>query len=156
MISKDRSPRFVAITHLSDAAEYGFAARILYESQHTRVASPQYLLISQAIELYLKAFIVIHSGSADLVQGARIRHNLQGLLAMAEKLGFAECSEEARELIIALQPLHKSHYFRYRNMIRVPWPSVRVAVSALDGFANAISPVISKEINFGTRSDTST
>jgi hypothetical protein len=85
------TPRFVAITHLADAAEYRFAARILYESQHKRIASPQYLVISQAIELYLKAFIVIHSGSPDVVQGPGIRHNLQGLLAMAEKLGFAGC-----------------------------------------------------------------
>ena len=141
------TPRFVAITHLSDAAEYGFAARILYESQHKRIASPQYLVISQAIELYLKAFIVIRSGSPDVVQGPRIRHNLQGLLAMAEKFGFAGCSQEARDLIAALQPLHKTHYFRYRNMTRDPWPSVRVAVATLDGFAKAISPVISKAIN---------
>lgn len=143
----DPSPRFVAITHLSDAAEYSFAARILYESQHTRVASPQYLLISQAIELYLKAYIVIHSGSSEIVQGPRIRHNLQGLLAMAEKLGFAGCSQEARDLIVALQPLHKTHYFRYRNMTRAQWPAVRVAVAALDGFAKLISPVISREIS---------
>jgi hypothetical protein len=141
------TPRFVAITHLSDAAEYVFAARIFYESQHQRVASPQYLVISQAIELYLKAFIVIHCGSVDVVQGPRIRHNLQGLLAMAEKLGFARCSQEARDLIAALQPLHKTHYFRYRNMNRAQWPSVRMAVATLDGFAKEISPLISKAIN---------
>jgi hypothetical protein len=141
------TPRFVAISALSDAAEYGFAARILYESQHTRVASPQYLVISQAIELYLKAFIVIHSGSADVVQRPGIRHNLQGLLAMAEKLGFAGCSQEARDLIVALQPLHKTHYFRYRNTTRAQWPSVRVAVETLDGFAKAISRATSRQIN---------
>jgi hypothetical protein len=140
------TPRFVAITQLSDAAEYVFAARILYESQHKRVASPQYLVISQAIELYLKAFIVIHTGSPDIVQGPRIRHNLQGLLAMAEKLGFAGCSQEARDLIVAIQPLHLTHYFRYRNRTRAQWPSVRVAVAALDGLAKAISPTISKKI----------
>jgi hypothetical protein len=141
------TPRFVATTHLSDAAEYGFAAKILYESQHRRIASPQYLVISQAIELYLKAFIVIYSGSPDVVQGPHIRHNLKGLLTMAQKLGFAGCSQEARDLIVALQPLHKTHYFRYRNMTRTQWPSVRDAVVTLDVFAKAISPEISKAIN---------
>jgi hypothetical protein len=107
----------------------------------------RYLVISQAIELYLKAFIVIRSGSPDVVQGPRIPHNLQGLLAMAEKFGFAGCSQEARDLIAVLQPLHKTHCFQYRNMTRDPWPSVRVAVATLDGFAKAISPVISKAMN---------
>jgi hypothetical protein len=144
---EDLSPRFVATTYLSDAAEYGFAVHILHESQHARIASPLYFLISQAIELLLKAFIVIHSGSSDVVQGRNIRHNLCGLLVMAEGRGFGGCSETARNLIATLHPLHETHYFRYRNRTPARWPSRTEAVAALDEFTKAISPAISKKIS---------
>jgi hypothetical protein len=141
------SPRLMVIAGLSDAHEYVAAAKVLNESQHLRVSGPFYLLVSEAIELLLKSYIVAEGGSSDALRRPRIRHSLNGLLAMAETLGCNVCSAEARDLIAALHPLHESHYFRYRNINHAEWPSAYRAMEALRQFETAISPLIANAIN---------
>jgi hypothetical protein len=47
--------KFLAVSFLTDAQQYRQASRILSDSQFDRITSPQYFLMSQSIELYLKA-----------------------------------------------------------------------------------------------------
>jgi hypothetical protein len=93
--------RFIAITSLSDAMEFAAAAKILGDNRHARVDSPFYFLISQAIELYLKAYIVSHGGTRKDVTD-KDRHSLSGLLSKAKTLGLNSCSPQVLKLIEAL------------------------------------------------------
>ncbi|WP_159012447.1 hypothetical protein [Bradyrhizobium sp. S69] len=72
----EETNKFLAISFLTDAQQYRQASRILHDSRFDRITSPQYFLISQSIELYLKAFIIAAGGKQSELKKRDTRHSL--------------------------------------------------------------------------------
>ncbi|MHC2587909.1 hypothetical protein [Bradyrhizobium ottawaense] len=88
MATPDSPPnKFLAVSHLTDAQQYRQAARILADSQFQQITSPQYFLISQSIELYLKAFNIAAGVKQSELKKLDTRHSLAKLFKMANEHG---------------------------------------------------------------------
>jgi hypothetical protein len=78
--------KFIAVSYLTDAKQYLQAAPILHESRFERISSPLYFLISQSLELFLKAYIIARGGThAEVTKSTKIRDSLLGLASRAKE-----------------------------------------------------------------------
>lgn len=72
---------------------------------------PRYFLLCHAIELGLKAFLMLHGMSEDDLQ-LKFRHDLKMLLKRAKKFGLA-LEPNTGEAIKRLARAHREHWARY-------------------------------------------
>jgi hypothetical protein len=96
---------------LSDARAYITAADILIRDGSPHVNQPAYFLMSHALELMLKAYILARGVSYDQV--VSLGHNLQKALDKAEALGLRVEGDHTRVLIDRLSEFHDAFIFRY-------------------------------------------
>jgi len=83
---------------------------ILIRDASPDVDQPAYFLMSHALELTLKAYILARGGSYDEV--VSLRHNIQKARARAEALGL-RIEDDHRVLIERLSEFHDAFIFRY-------------------------------------------
>jgi hypothetical protein len=95
---------------LIDACAYFNAADILIRDASPDVNQPAYFLMSHALELMLKAYILACGGSYDEV--VSLGHNIQKAHARAEALGL-RIEDDHRVLIERLSEFHDAFIFRY-------------------------------------------
>jgi hypothetical protein len=97
---------------LIDARAYLVAADILIRDEASRdVHQPIYFLMSHALELMLKAYILARGVSYDEV--VSLGHNIQKAHARAETLGLRVEGDQTRILIEKLSEFHDAFIFRY-------------------------------------------
>jgi hypothetical protein len=139
--------KFIAVSYLTDAKQYLQAARILHESRFERISSPLYFLISQSLELFLKAYIIARGGThAEVTKSNKIRHSLLGLASKAKELGYSSRSAKTQAVIELLDPHHSDHSFRYRKTGFKTYPTIREGLDALARMDSEISPVVAASI----------
>jgi hypothetical protein len=95
---------------LIDACAYFNAADILIRDPSPDVNQPAYFLMSHALELMLKAYILASGGTYDEV--VSLGHNIQKAHARAEALGL-RIEDDHRVLIEGLSEFHDAFIFRY-------------------------------------------
>jgi hypothetical protein len=138
--------RFVAVSYMTDAKQYLAAAKALNASQTPNVTSPQYFLISQSIELFLKAFIIAAGGTQAELRKFDTRHSLAKLAKKAVERGYESKSEKTMGVIEMLDPHHAEHSFRYRKVGFKTYPTIREGLDALARMDREISPVVSASL----------
>jgi hypothetical protein len=77
---------------------------------------PAYNLLAQSIELSLKAYLLSRGMENKRLRGPLLGHNLSGLVAESESLGFGDLvllDDLDRELIASLSKYYETHEFRY-------------------------------------------
>jgi hypothetical protein len=142
----DDPNRFVAVSYLTDAQQYLAAARVLSASQTANVSSPQYFLIAQSIELFLKAFIIAAGGTQADLRKQNVRHSLVNLAKNAIARGYQSKAEKTMAVIELLDPHHAEHSFRYRKVGFKTYPTIREGLDALARMDREISPVVSASL----------
>jgi HEPN domain-containing protein len=142
----EQASRYTAISYLTDAKEYLQAATILHKSQIERITGPQYFLMSQSIELFLKAFIIGSGGTLAELKKFEIRHSLKALFERASELGYRSKSEKTKAVIELLHPHHADHSFRYRKTGFKTYPAIREGLDTLARMDSEISPVVSASV----------
>jgi hypothetical protein len=100
----------LAHNYLDDAEAYLVAARQL--DDHPGHFSPKYFLLSHAVELALKAY-VLAKGDAER-ETRKIRHDLDAALSRAVALGLTS-STELQNVVRLVAPPHRDYSFRYGN-----------------------------------------
>jgi HEPN domain-containing protein len=149
-LAKPKAPddpnRFVAVSYLTDAKEYLAAARVLSASQTANVTSPQYFLIAQSIELFLKAFIIASGGTQAGLRKRDMRHSLINLAENATDRGYESTSEKTMAVIRLLDPHHAEHSFRYRKVGFKTYPTIREGLDTLSRMDREISPVVAASV----------
>jgi len=138
--------KFLAVSFMTDAKQYRQAAHILSKSQFERISSPQYFLISQSIELYLKAFIIASGGKQSDLRKHDVRHSLEKLFEIATANGYNSRSTKTAEVIDLLGPHHSDHSFRYRKVGFKTYPTIREGLDTLDRMEKEITPTVAKSI----------
>lgn len=147
MATPDSPPdKFLAVSHLTDAQQYRQAARILADSQFQQITSPQYFLISQSIELYLKAFNIAAGVKQSELKKVDTRHSLAKLFKMATEHGYAPKSLKTGAVIELLDPHHADHSFRYRKVGFKSYPTLKEGLDTLDRMDREIGPVVARSI----------
>ncbi|UPJ69877.1 hypothetical protein [Bradyrhizobium sp. 187] len=146
MSSTDAPNKFLSVSYLTDAKEYLQAAIILHDSQYDHITSPQYFLISQGIELFLKAFIIASGGAQADLKKSKIRHSLVDLTEMASKLGHFAGDERTIAVIELLHPHHLDHSFRYRKTGFKKYSAVSDGLATLRRMDREISPIVRQSI----------
>jgi HEPN domain-containing protein len=152
--SKSSSPevsegpsKFLAVNYLTDAQEYRTAAHVLAESQFERITSPQYFLIAQSIELYLKAYFIAAGGDPSELKKFDTRHSLTKLLEKASGRGYTPRSEKTNIVIEMLEPHHADHSFRYRKVGFKTYPTIREGLDTLKRMDREIAPIVARSIS---------
>jgi len=79
---------------------------------------PRYFLLCHAVQLVLKAYLVLHGFTQDELQ-RNFRHDLKKLLDEADKLGLA-ISQAARSEIKILNEAHTKYWPRYPRKVSRP------------------------------------
>jgi hypothetical protein len=117
---------------LNLAKEFLDAARASITSDAV-VVRPTYWLISHAIELMLKAFLLHKRKSEAALRKPSVRHNLAELLKMALSLRLS-IPDEVAEVVRGVSPAHKVFYFRYGGGYtpNVTVPSINDALVAAE------------------------
>jgi hypothetical protein len=107
---------YVAIGHITDVRAYLRAARLIDSAADGDISlsSPIYFLLSHAIELVLKAYILAAGGTEAELRPQKVRHQLDELRNRAGALGYSP-SEKLSAVIDMLAPYHANHSFRYRD-----------------------------------------
>lgn len=77
-----------------------------------RAAIPYYLLISHAIELFLKCALLKRGVSPEALKKYEFRHDLKTLLEAIEAFKVA-ITARTREVVMVISPQHKDHVLRY-------------------------------------------
>jgi hypothetical protein len=94
----------------SDAKAYLQAAKILIGEKSSDVIPPKYFLLSHALELCLKAYLVVHGvGDGDL---RALGHDIKAAHQKAATLGLHLSKDEA-VMIGLLSDFHRALLFRY-------------------------------------------
>jgi HEPN domain len=106
------------------ADAYLSAARKLDE--HDGHFSPKYFLLSHALELALKAFIVANGGTEREIK--KIRHYLEKALSRAIELGLRPTSSELADVVGKIAVPHEDYSFRYANSC---WTHILPSTDAL-------------------------
>jgi hypothetical protein len=141
------SNRFLAVNLLTDAQQYRQAAYILSASRLDKITSPQYFLIAQSIELYLKAFIIAAGGKQAELKKSDVRHSLAKLFELATATGYKPKSAKTAAVIDLLAPHHSDHSFRYRKVGFKTYPTIREGLDALERMDKEIAPLVSRSIS---------
>lgn len=142
----EETDKFLAVSYLTDATQYRRAAEVLHAAQFAELSSPQYFLIAQSIELFLKAFIIANGGTQRELTKRDIRHSLSRLFERAVVLGYVSRSAKSRAVVDLLDPHHAEHSFRYRKTGYKTYPTIREALDTLSRMEREISPVVSRTI----------
>jgi hypothetical protein len=95
----------------SEARAYLTAADILTRDGSPDINQATYFLMSHALELTLKAYILARGISYDEV--LNLGHNIQKAHVRAESLGLPVEGEHTRTLIRRLSEFHEAFLFRY-------------------------------------------
>ena len=115
-------------------------------SQAPNVSSPQYFLIAQSIELFLKAFIIAAGGTQADLRKHNTRHSLVKLAELAIERGYESKSEKTMAVIEILDPHHAEHSFRYRKVGFKTYPTIREGLDTLARLDREISPVVAASL----------
>jgi HEPN domain len=100
----------LAHNYLDDAEVYLSAAKQLTEDPSH--FSPKYFLLSHAIELAIKAYILAKGGSER--ETKKIKHDLDAALVRAVELGL-QPSTGLQKIVQHIAPAHRDYSFRYSN-----------------------------------------
>ena len=109
------SREHLAASCATDAREYLKAAELLNDSGHRSPLWPRYFLLSQALELILKAYIALHGGDEGELR--KIGHRLLLAYACAHRRGLIFPDPRILKTIHSLHLFHKGLFFRYRQPI---------------------------------------
>ncbi|WP_439370842.1 HEPN domain-containing protein [Bradyrhizobium sp. DASA03120] len=123
----------LADNYLDDAEAYLSAAKQL--TADLSHFSPKYFLLSHAIELAIKAYILAKGGCER--ETKRIRHDLDAALARALELGL-QPSEDLQKLVQRVAPAHRDYSFRYSSE---PWTHI---LPSADSFENTVAELINQ------------
>jgi hypothetical protein len=138
------------MAHLTDAKAYLAAAILLapHEGANLAIYSPILFLLSHAIELALKAFILAAGGTRRQLRLQQVRHNLLRLSKKASELGcdLVRDDVEIAEIIGILHPFHAEHRFRYRQSGYAKYPAASEVISAVKKLVAAIEPTVWKSV----------
>jgi hypothetical protein len=100
----------LAHNYLDDAEGYLSAAKLLGED--LSYFSPKYFLLSHAIELAIKAYIL---GKGDSERATKkIKHDLDAALVRAVELGL-QPSTDLQKIVRRIAPAHRDYSFRYSS-----------------------------------------
>ena len=95
------------------------AAKILDSHHQNQPDWPTFFVVCQALELYLKAFLVAHRVSVeDLINRKVFGHNLQLGFEKAIKLGLGErldFTDELRRCVAVINQPYKERDFQYKG-----------------------------------------
>jgi hypothetical protein len=138
--------KFLAVSFLTDAQQYRQASRILSDSRFDRITSPQYFLIAQSIELYLKSFIIAAGSKQSELKKPDTRHSLLKLFELATAKGYAPRSAKTAAVINLLAPHHSDHSFRYRKVGFKTYPTLREGLETLDRMDREIASTVARSI----------
>lgn len=132
----DRPPHEMAVGYIRDAEAYRRAALLVHPREEPGsdpdMLSPALFLLSHAVELALKAYLLSQGvpdgwGEGELKHPA-VRHDLVRLHDLALAHGFVANGPHFDGVVEWLGPFHRGHAFRYRQTgaAELPVPS-RVA-----------------------------
>lgn len=93
-----------------------------------------------SIELFLKAYLLRHGHASAPLKGKPLMHDLELLLAEAEKLGMMKPSDDLQLTIAALAPQHRKYGFRYPRIDTDVTIDFRKAISGLQHLHDAVRP----------------
>jgi hypothetical protein len=127
--------------HLHRARQFRAAAEDLPDSRNGEQNWPKYALLTHAIELALKGF-VLHCAQGGKIPGDPKRHNLVEWYEAAVKFGLTR-EPVMTENITLLNNLHESHYMRYpaQGARLVPNPET-IADQTVDHLVFEITQVV--------------
>ncbi len=101
----------------NDARAYLRAADTLIRDRSADINAPIYFLMSHALELILKAYLVARGGFGDH-EPRDLGHDIERAYAQAASIGLRLEDERSATLIRLLSDFHKSLVFRYPVITR--------------------------------------
>lgn len=154
----ERPPHEMAVGYIRDAEAYRQAALLVHPREepgsNPDLLSPALFLLSHAVELALKAYLLSQGvpdgwGEGELKHPA-VRHDLVRLHNLALAHSFVASGPHFDVVVDWLGPFHRGHAFRYRQTggVRVPTPS-RIAALLAPVIAGIGRSVASKAIALG-------
>lgn len=114
-----------------------------------QMAIPAWHLLSHAAELAFKAHLISHGVAGGSKEGElkhpALRHCLLPLLELAIKHNFRPPSDAFGNIIEQLDPYHRTHFFRYRQVGRFSLPVPQAISEVLKpGIASILAEVESR------------
>jgi hypothetical protein len=154
----DRPPHEMAVGYIRDAEAYRRAALLVHPREEPGsdpdMLPPALFLLSHAVELALKAFLLSQGvpdgwGEGELKHPA-VRHDLVRLHDLALAHSFVASGPHFDEVVDWLGPFHRGHAFRYRQTgaVELPTPA-RVAALLAPVIAGIGRSVASRAIALG-------
>jgi hypothetical protein len=128
----------LAHQYLGDAVSYLSAAKLLDE--HEGHFSPKYFLLSHAIELALKAYILATGGTEK--QTKKIRHDLNLAWQKAVANGLRSNNSDLPKIIERIAPAHLDYSFRYNRSWSFILPQAEVFEAAVSDLINNVLLVL--------------
>ena len=107
-----------------------------------RYSASLHLLLGFAAELLTKTAYILHGGEPALIEKSKIRHDLIGLLDVAEDKGFTAPDPHTRAIFTYLREPHRNHQFRYGQVDLVPMPDLIHTIPALQAMSNELQDIL--------------
>jgi hypothetical protein len=102
---------------LGDAQSYLQASEILIRKESPKVIVPTYFLMSHALELILKSYLIARGGFDDAALRG-LNHDIGRALEEAMALGLHLDDDRAITMVRILSDFHKAFLFRYPTITR--------------------------------------
>lgn len=127
------------------ADQYRRAAKILSEMQPEppyNLAYPMYFSLSHALELYFKAFLVLHGMTKKETKQADIRHSPLKLYNLCQNAGLVHI-DMLEHLALQIEEMNSDFDFRYPTGYRLHLPTMSLCLPVLDELHETLTPIIS-------------
>lgn len=105
------------------------------------LAYPMYFSLAHALELYFKAFLVLHGMSKRATKGPEIRHSPLKLCNLCQEAGLAHI-DLLEHMALQIEEMNSNFDFRYPTGDCLHLPTMSICLPVLDELHNTLEPII--------------
>ena len=129
---------------LERADQYRRATKVLSELQPEppyKLVYPMYFSLAHALELYFKAFLVLHGMTKKETRRSDIRHSPLKLCMLCHEAGLAHI-DMLEHMALQIEEMNSNFDFRYPTGFRLHLPTMSMCLPVLDALHDTLAPVL--------------
>ena len=126
------------------ADQYRRATKVLSELQPEppyKLGYPMYFSLAHALELYFKAFLVLHGMTKKDTRRSEIRHSPLKLCKLSQEAGLPVI-EMLEHMSLQVEEMNSNFDFRYPTGFRLHLPTMSMCLPVLDELHDNLAPIL--------------
>jgi hypothetical protein len=127
------------------AEQYREAAQLIEDhgAGSSSLLFPTYFVLSHALELYLKAFLVSRGLTKGEIKRKEIRHSVFGLFQRCEQLDLPHI-ENLGHVAQQFEAMNNNFDFRYPTGYQLHLPTVEMCLPVVSELSNLLNPILNQ------------